>query len=76
VTRVYELAACYDEISVEAAQRLVAIWHDADPREPEPARQPASTRRAPAEPARPAALAAIRRLPDLRDRRLRGVASE
>jgi hypothetical protein len=30
VDRVYELAALYSEISVDAARRLVAIWRDAD----------------------------------------------
>jgi hypothetical protein len=31
VDRVYELATLYVEISVEAAQRLIAIWREADP---------------------------------------------
>jgi len=31
VQRVYDLALLYDEITQEAARRLAAIWHDADP---------------------------------------------
>ncbi len=30
VDRVFELAALYGEISIEAARRLVGIWRDAD----------------------------------------------
>jgi hypothetical protein len=47
VQRVYELAACYDEISVAAARQLISIWRDADPRAPapRPVHQPSATRR-------------------------------
>ncbi len=38
VDRVYELAELYNEISVDAARRLVAIWRDADAAAARPAR--------------------------------------
>jgi hypothetical protein len=63
VRRVYELATCYDEISAEAALRLVAIWQEADPRAQDlPPPQPVSRRPAP-ELARPASPLAARRPP-------------
>jgi hypothetical protein len=41
VRRVHELATRYDEISAEAAQRVVAIWQNAEPRgQAEPAARP------------------------------------
>jgi hypothetical protein len=62
VDRVYELAELYGEISVEAAQRLIAILRDADPVEPKaPRHEPASWRDA-AETAR-RALSEIARRP-------------
>jgi hypothetical protein len=61
VRRVYELATRYDEISSEAALRLVAIWQEAEPREQEQPRQQPVARRAAPDLARPAAAAAIRR---------------
>src|SRR5262249_21245971 len=55
VDRVYELAELYNEISVEAARRLVAIWRDADAVAARPARhEPAATWRIAADNARPA----------------------
>ena len=45
VARVYELATRYDEISTQAALRLVAIWREAHPREESPARVDAVARR-------------------------------
>jgi len=55
VHRVHELATRYDEISPQAAQRLVAIWHNAEPREhvggpAGTARRPPASRGAPAAP--------------------------
>jgi len=41
VDRVYELAALYMDITVDAARRLIAIWRDADPPEAQTARQEA-----------------------------------
>jgi len=38
VDRVYELAALYGEITVDAALRMIALWRDADPAEAPPAR--------------------------------------
>jgi hypothetical protein len=38
VDRVYELAELYNEISIEAARQLVAIWRDADASATRPAR--------------------------------------
>jgi hypothetical protein len=37
VDRVYELAALYNEITVDSAHRLIDIWQDADPAEAQPA---------------------------------------
>jgi hypothetical protein len=53
VARLRELATRFDEISVEAAQWLTAIWQSAEPREASPtpqrlARRPAAVRGAPA----------------------------
>jgi hypothetical protein len=45
VQRVHELAAHYDEISAEAAQRLIAIWRIAEPRRQVPAAPPRPVRR-------------------------------
>jgi hypothetical protein len=61
VQRVYELATRYDEISTQAALRLVAIWQAADPREQEQPRQQPVSRRAVPEGARPASPFAARR---------------
>jgi hypothetical protein len=74
VKRVYELTACYDEISPEAAERLVAIWRDVDPRRRESPGQPSSRRAT--EPIRSAAPPAVRRFADPRDRRWRSQASD
>lgn len=38
IDRVYELAGLYDEITVDAARRLIALFRDADPAEYRPAR--------------------------------------
>ncbi len=47
VDRVYELAALYSEISIDAARRLIAILRDADPAERKPTRyEPAPWRNA------------------------------
>jgi len=71
VQRVYELASRFDEISTEAALRLVAIWQDADPRAQDlPREQPVSRRPADVRPASP--LVARRPL-EQRDARLRGL---
>jgi hypothetical protein len=43
VDRVYELATLYDEISADAARRLVAIFQDADTAEQTASRHPPST---------------------------------
>jgi hypothetical protein len=72
VQRVYELATHYDEISVEAALRLVGIWRAAAPREQEAPRPASVVRRAAPELGRPATPIAIRR-PLLRDPRVRNV---
>jgi hypothetical protein len=45
VHRVYELATRYDEISTQAALRLVAIWREGHPREEAPTRRDPSGRR-------------------------------
>jgi hypothetical protein len=42
VDRVYELAALFGDISVEAARRLIAIWRDADPPDAQPAKHDAA----------------------------------
>jgi hypothetical protein len=48
VRRVYELATRYDEISTQAALRLVAIWQETDPRaQDRPRQQPVARRPAP-----------------------------
>jgi hypothetical protein len=73
VRRVYELATRYDEISTQAAQRLVAIWQDADPREQEQPRQQAVSRRPMPDAARPASPFAARRPLDQRASRPRSL---
>ena len=74
VRLVYELATHYDEISIEAALCLVAIWQEAEPRERERPRPPSVLRRAAADLGRPAtSLAARHPFPrDLRARSLAG----
>jgi len=72
VQRVYELANRYDEISTEAALRLVAIWQDAEPRMQDAPRQQTAARR-PADAARPASALAARRPLDHREARPRGL---
>jgi hypothetical protein len=73
VRRVYELADRYDEISSEAALRLVAIWQEADPREQEQPRPQPVARRAVPDLARPTAPAAARRALLQRDPRPRNL---
>ena len=71
VNRVYELAALYSEVSVDAARRLVAIWRDADRAESRPAHHEPVTWRAAAENAR-RALSEVSRRPELQhDLRMR-----
>lgn len=71
VNRVYELAALYSEVSVDAARRLVAIWRDADRAESKPAHHEPVTWRAAAENAR-RALSEVSRRPELQhDLRMR-----
>jgi uncharacterized protein (DUF2336 family) len=41
VDRVFELAALYEDISADAARRLIAFWRDADPPETQPAKHEA-----------------------------------
>jgi hypothetical protein len=73
VQRVYELATRYDEISTQAALRLVAIWQEADPREHEqPRAQPVSRRPMP-DVARPIQPFAARRPLPQRDPRPRSL---
>jgi hypothetical protein len=73
VQRVHELATRYDEISLEGAQRLVAIWRNADPREQaRPGRQQFSRRPA-AGLGRPAISSAARRPPERIDQSPRTV---
>jgi hypothetical protein len=73
VQQVYELANRYDEISTEAALRLVAIWQHADPRpQDQPRQQPVSRRLAP-EIARPTSGFAARRPSDQREIRPRSL---
>ncbi len=40
VSRVYELSALYEEITLAAVLRLLAIWHETNPRNPRPSHQP------------------------------------
>ncbi len=61
VQRVYELATRYDEISTQAAVRLVAIWQAAEPRVQEQPRQQPVGRRPALEAARTASPLAARR---------------
>jgi hypothetical protein len=76
VDRVYELAALYGEISVDAARRLVAIWRDADEAESKPGRYEPVTWRTAAENAR-RALSEVSRRPALQQPpRLRSGRSE
>ncbi len=74
VHRVHELATRYDEISLESAQRLIAIWQDADPREqaPQQPQQRHAARRATLDRARPLSSSFARRPLEQRDARLRG----
>jgi hypothetical protein len=73
VQRVYELATRYDEISTEAALRLVAIWQHAEPRLQE-APRPLPVRRRPVpDLARPASGLVARRPVDQREARPRSV---
>jgi uncharacterized protein (DUF2336 family) len=78
VQRVYELATRFDEISFEAARRLVAIWRDADPREPTPQQAPhrPGARRPSLDLARAQSPSFARRPLDQRDARLRGSGNE
>jgi hypothetical protein len=73
VQRVYELATRYDEISTQAALRLVAIWQAADPREQDLPRQQPVARRPVPEGARPASPLAARRPLTQRDPRPRSL---
>jgi hypothetical protein len=40
VSRVYELSALYDEITVAAVLRLLAIWHETNPKHARPSHEP------------------------------------
>ena len=71
--QLYELATRYDEISTQAALRLVAIWQEADPRDEEQPRQQPVSRRPLPEGARPALPFAARRRPAQRDPLPRGL---
>jgi hypothetical protein len=71
VQRVYALATRYDEISTQAALRLVAIWQAADPREQDLPRQHPVSRRPVSEGVRPALPLAPRRPLAQRDPRPR-----
>jgi hypothetical protein len=73
VQRVYELATRYDEISTEAALRLVAIWQHADPRPQEAPRPQPVARRPVPDVARPAMAFAARRPMEQREARPRSV---
>jgi hypothetical protein len=73
VQRVYELATRYDEISSEAALRLVAIWQAAAPCEQDSLRQQPLARRPAPDLARPAAPVAARRPLVQHDPRLRSL---
>jgi hypothetical protein len=73
VQRVYELATRYDEISTQAALRLVAIWQEADPREHEQPRQQPVSRRPMPDVARPATPLSSRRQVPQRDPRPRSL---
>jgi hypothetical protein len=73
VQRVYELANRYDEISAEAALRLVAIWQDADPRMQESPRQQSVSRRPAADVVRSASPLATRRPLEQREARPRSL---
>jgi hypothetical protein len=73
VQRVYELATRYDEISTEAASRLVAIWQNADPRTQEAPRPQPIARRPVPDMARPAASFASHRPADQREARPRSL---
>ena len=64
VERVYELAALYGEIRVDAARRLVAIWRDAEVAKSRPDRHEPITWRTAAENAR-RALSQVSRRPEL-----------
>jgi hypothetical protein len=57
VGRVYELAALYNEITIDAARRLVAIWRNAAPAAGTPAKGDPSMQHALDSTRRPAELA-------------------
>ena len=65
VDRVYELAELYSEISVDAARRLIAIWHDAERVDRSQGRHEPAPWRTAAENAR-RALSEVSRLPGIR----------
>jgi hypothetical protein len=73
VQRVYELANRYDEISTEAALRLVAIWQDADPRAQDAPPQQLVSRRPAPDLGRPASPLLTRRPLEQREARARGL---
>jgi hypothetical protein len=73
VPRVYELATRYDEISTEAALRLVAIWQEADPRQADAPRPQPLMRRPVPDLVRPGL--GVRRPLDLREARPRNFVS-
>ncbi len=69
VRQVYELATRYDEISTQAALRLVAIWQQADPRARTTMRAEALAHRPPAQAVRPPMSLGARRPPVQREAR-------
>jgi len=72
VDRIYELSELYEDISVDAARRLIAIWRDAGTAETGPAQHEPVGWRTAAENARRALSEGVRR-PELEhDRRARG----
>jgi hypothetical protein len=73
VQRVYELANRYDEISTEAALRLVAIWQDADPHAQDAPRQQLVSRRPAPDLGRPTSPLVARRPLEQREARARGL---
>lgn len=76
VDRVYELAALFGEITVDAARRLIAILRDADPAERTPVRYEATPWRTAADNAR-RALSEISRRPEVQPHgRHRSLAAE
>ena len=73
VRLVHELATQYDEISIEAALCLVAIWQRAEPRERETPRPSSTSRRAALDLGRSSATALAARPPLPRDQRARSL---